>query len=232
MLSSLAFCLLLIIGAAPAQSNDKPQVIFFGGWGATQEDMRTWEARVRSDLEYGQRYLFTGVPYPKGAGWREGEVLRPQSAKSLIEHYVQLVQKNPQREFVLVAHSSAGELVNAIGHRLPRSSRVKVVLLDGFNAAVHVQNKFPTICYYASSSMSQCRQRIAGPTVGCKQGKAGNMCRHFKMLNSSIGASARLAEGYVGNFKPNLNWLTQIRGESSTTAKTENSASSGTPGAR
>jgi hypothetical protein len=202
---------------APATPAPKTQVLFFGGCGANSGSMASWEKGFRK-TKYGSRYEFTGVPYP-GGGCGDGDVL--SSGKGLIQKYAALInakiKANPQQEIILVAHSSAGQLPGAIAEFLPKSAHVKVVILDGFNSSTGVQNKFPTTCYSARSSMSSCRDRIAF-SAGCTQ----SFCKHFRMVNVNAGPNTEIPTGY-DNFSPYTGWLDRIN--ATATAHTDSGAS-------
>lgn len=176
----------------------KPKVVMFGGYGATASHMATWESGARSS-RYGSRFDFKGEPYP-GGGHGQGQVVK--HGQALINKYVAEI-KNAKDEYILVAHSSAGELLNAIANKLPKDAKVRMVLLDTFNAAANVQNKFPTLCYSYVNSMSACRNRHKFDKGRCNT----RMCAHFRMVNAT--ASEDLGGVHAGyqNFSPNLSWL-------------------------
>ncbi len=192
----------------------KPTVIFFGGWGASSADMATWETGVRQS-SYGSRFDFQGVPYPRGAGWHQGNVLT--HGQQEIINFANLIKGNPQREFILVAHSSASQLPGEIAKYLPKTSHVKVVILDGFNAAAAVQDKFPTICYSATMAMNSCRKKVSFAAMGCSP--KAHMCAHFRMVNWT--ATSGLTNTRLGyqNFTPYLSWLDQVSPPTSDNSK-------------
>lgn len=104
-------------------------VLFFGGYKATANDVKSWTASagtLRSDVN------FEAYAWPSGAsaGGRSA-VAHFKEAGSLAEA-IEKVEKSSAELIYLVGHSSGCAISNAVDHGLKTTANVVLVALDGF----------------------------------------------------------------------------------------------------
>jgi hypothetical protein len=186
--------------AGSAFTGSKPLMIYFGGYGATAAQMQTWERGCRSS--YGAYYEFEGNRY-RGRGASERAAL--DGAQPDIDRYVKMIKDNPDREFIIVGHSSAGSVPAAIARRLPSAAKVKIVDLDGFSTGCNQQDRFPTVGVSTDRGGGRCRNVWQPRWPNCP----ATWCGHFRILNRNASASTSISSGY-SNFQCNLDWMNRF----------------------
>lgn len=184
----------------PVQQTSKPTILFFGGYDSTGDDMQAWESGCRS--EYGSQYNFKAYRF-LGRAIKEAPAL--EAAEANIQRAVKLISANPNQEYILVGHSSAGHFPAEIARRLPKGSKIKLVSLDGFEGAAAMQSRYPTVCISRLEPHSNCENRTPFTPVGCNKGS--RMCGHFRMVNKNAPADMSGTKGGYVNFSCNLDWL-------------------------
>lgn len=200
----LALLSLLGISAAEAATT----VIYFGGYGASQEQMKCWEDGARKDPRYAG-YDFKAFPYPIGATGAKASVLAAgeNTIQRVLKRIGEMSARDPKRKFIIAGHSSGAALANAVAERVKNPSQVELVDLDGFAASPLLQKRIKTTCVYAENPNTGLRSRNAGsmttncpkenqkryPAAQCKTA----WCLHFAVVNTK-------APPYLGSdFKQN-----------------------------
>lgn len=199
-----------------------PLVIFFGGHGADGDAMSEWTAAARAKC--GGKYEFVAAPYPPGATPDRASV--DSHDGDLVRRFINLIDKNPQRPVVIVGHSSASAIADAVAAKISKPSRAKLVVLDGFHPDEALQERIQTACWSSQEGRltspnffkerAACGSNFHIETVG---GCRSSMCMHFKLVNLNAdpdltgGKSSRDPDhGYVikgySHLNVNLDWLT------------------------
>lgn len=215
------------LGCAAAE---RPLVILFGGYGATEADMRLWEQAAANDPEYGPAFAFEGIAYPNRAG---SSVLRAvAAARPTLDAVADRLRAMPGRKIVVAGHSSGAALAVSTVSRIGTSDDLKLISLDaGINTALPPAPGFYPInhleCWSAESGETRsfgydraqalCKDRffvVRAPA--CRTA----VCLHYALVNRRPAADltfqrSRLIEhgisgGYV-DFAVNLDWLQHSR---------------------
>ena len=103
------FLFQIIIAKANAAS-----LIFFGGHGVSTEQIKAWEAGVRSSPSLNMDLTFRGVVYPSNSP-RYSEAI--QDGNTQINSIVKEINAASEKNFILVGHSSGSALAIEISKK-------------------------------------------------------------------------------------------------------------------
>jgi pimeloyl-ACP methyl ester carboxylesterase len=209
---------------------ERPLVIFFGGYGATEEDMRLWQRAAIQDPVYGKIFDFEGVPYPNEAG---ASVTRAVTAAAgTLDRIAARLRSMPKRQIVVAGHSSGAALaVNTVA-RVGGGARIKLVSLDaGINTDLPpAPGFFPVTnleCWSATSETERSFGFFRAQAV-CKDRFfvlrndrcLSPICLHFALINRNADPdltfkqSRELQDGVSRGYADlaiNLDWLARSK---------------------
>jgi len=203
----------IAVAADPADPPPpRPLVFFFGGHGATFDDMTAWV--VAATTKCGGTFDFMAMGFPPDAGSDFGNPTGTKDGKEIVKKSSKLLNdKYKNQKIIIVGHSSGLAVANATARAVDDPQRImKIISLDGGNPASIPG--VPTDHYSTDNWSNQPYSKIF---KGCQPG----MCRHFRFvdLNSDPllmgGDSARDEEHgyYLNGYKNltaksiNLDWL-------------------------
>jgi hypothetical protein len=223
---------LLLFGSFHADAQEA-EVIYFGGYGASQAQMGCWEEGARNNPTYRSAYSFRGVPYPVGAS--AGSASAVQVGSATIKKIVDEINRNPNKRYVIVGHSSGAALSNQVAQLVRNPSQIELVNLDGFAPSAALQKRVKSTCWYAqnkragllsnnaSSMKSNCQNSRSYEAPHCQT----KWCLHFSLVNkrtpAGLGTDFK-ANGY-NTCSTNLDYLANatsgaVRSESSSSPRT------------
>ncbi len=186
------------------------KVIYFGGVGATRDQMDVWKEAARTKIAklkhespdaYPDNYTFESYPYPAGKNPKK-EAAKTAGMKQ-INKIVNKIDRDTSEDtnYVLVGHSSGSALSNEIANKVKDQKKVSLVVLDGFLPSQKLLNKETTKCISARSSSSAAvsigyhTMKSCGPrhseikTNFCTnlvdKNSVDKMCLHFATVDSS-----------------------------------------------
>lgn len=191
-------------------------VMFFGGHGANDTQMRNWEKSTQSIKGLKLEFSFRGIPYPSKSPLYSSAI---KDGQLQIEALVKEIDDTPTKEFILVAHSSGSALAIEIAKQIKNPKRIKLIILDGFSPPQDLQSRIQTQCWAASAGenkkihsinylgMQKCQFHQEYRPYRC----ATPMCLHFSLVNlnatlETINDKNYKETGYK-NVSPNLNWM-------------------------
>jgi len=197
----------------------KPQVLFFGGYGASQFQVDQWARNAQSTYPYSENYDFKGISY-QGHVWGQDSVVARN--QSLIRQWVNGINSAPAGcRFVLVGHSSGSAISNAIAAKIKDKTKAQLIVLDGFIPRKPV---VATTCWSVRGAlntrgMSSCPSHYLTGAAGCG---SASMCRHFALVNKNAGAAGVNENNYkstaYSRLQANLDWLAPNSSGTSTAA--------------
>ena len=226
------FGLLLILGSVSAFAQET-EVIYFGGYGASPAQMSCWEEGARNNSAYSSTHTFRGIPYPAGAS--SGSASAVQVGSAAIKKVVDEINRNPNKRYVIVGHSSGAALSNQVAGLVRNPSQIELVNLDGFSPSAALQKRVKSTCWYAqnqraglqsnnaSSMRSNCQNSRSYEAPHCTT----KWCLHFSLVNkrtpAGLGTDFK-ANGYK-TCSTNLDYLASSPGAG---VRTESRSSSRT----
>ena len=205
---------------------EKPLLIYFGGVGATANDMKAFEKQAKRNSKVGGIYEIKTVGWPGGSNRRGGPSSTAEGRK-IVAHYAALIAAHPEREFVIVGHSAGSDMLNAIVDAIrppPGRTRIpnlKVVNLDGFHPSSNQGRKAEQICwsvrgnsngtspgfsYLADKSISNCSSFHVAKSSSCGNMRSPKWCLHTQIVNrngQSVGA-------VYADLKANFDWVPKL----------------------
>ena len=190
------------------------QVIFFGGYLSTQQDIDSW---IHSAVQQEPTIKFRGWPFPKGVG--AGDVLPVKAYRNLILSLAKEVVTTPD-DFIIVGHSSGCAIANevaAISLSSTTKQNTRLVVLDGFTPNAHIRKQMKFTCWSAKCGVHHSRNWNAMRlTENFKFIESPNCqispwCLHFSLVNKNATENTvkRITQGY-NNCKANLMWLKEV----------------------
>lgn len=198
-----------------AFSAEKSWVLFFGGYGASPEQMSCWEKGARAQNSYAS-YIFQAVAYPEGSASDMASVLK--AGELIVKKWADEINLHPERKYFIVGHSSGAALANRVAELVARPQQIELVDLDGFAASASLQKKAKTTCVYAVQTVTGMQSRNAiSMKEACRLSHAYKdskcqtpWCLHFSLVNTQVAPSLSGADfkknGYLG-CGTNLDWL-------------------------
>ncbi len=206
LFSPLLFSVSLLFAALPssvfANSKSLPEVIFFGGAGATDAQMKEWEEAAKKAPK-GKSYIFRGQGYPVGADSSAKSAV--QKGEAQLKALADEINAHPEKRYILAGHSSGSALSNRLAGLIKDTRKIKLVALDGFAPSNELQEKLSTDCWYAVNPETKLLSRNADSIIAkCKtkkayeeRGCATAMCLHMSLVRKRNGRGL------------NLDWLTE-----------------------
>ena len=187
-------------------------VFFFGGFQATQTDMKVW---LGSATAQQPKVGFTAYAWPGGAGSGASSAVSTFTKGGQFASAVAAIQGSGADLIYLVGHSSGCAIANAVDRGLKDHSKVVLVALDGFGpdgkqlARANTQ-VWGAKCGDARSMHYEKLKKLAGAqfhdyeATNCKTSWA----LHFSLVNAGArdGVVKNIATGYA-NCRANLAWL-------------------------
>lgn len=189
----------------------RPLIIFFGGKGATIDQVNQWKRAVQARMP---DYDVEAIPYPRGASSKaESAVANGQAELSRLSA---IINANPNRRVVIGGHSSGAALSNALAGKVRDPKNVKLVSIDGFAPGAVLQRRFQVECWSAvGSSGAPARNRNAMRSAcgsryreiqSTEPGCSTAWCLHFATFNRGANPYSNWSGGY-GNMNPVLDWI-------------------------
>jgi hypothetical protein len=119
------------------------QVLFFGGYASTQQDMGRWTASAksqRSDIEW------SGIQYPRYAS-----ADKPMENYWMVPRYAAMLKPGDW----VVGHSSGCAYANAVVEAVKFDDGINLVCLDGFRPSPLLLQRSTTHCWSAACDDTQ-----------------------------------------------------------------------------
>lgn len=226
-LLAILVCAALPWGPSTPFAAEKPLVIFFGGYGANETDMRVWQQAAAAHPRYGKAFVFEAIPYPKDVDYSVLRVV--EAASATIEEVVARIRAMRGRRVIVAGHSSGAAIAVNVVSRLPDSKAIKLISLDtGINTGLPPKPGSHPIRNLECWSADAGELRSVGykrTQELCKANAfvlhadhcATPICLHFYVVNRRAGdelnwaASRELSEsGVSGGYRDlsiNLSWL-------------------------
>lgn len=192
------------------------KVIYFGGVGATRDQMDIWKEAARTKIaklklespdDYSGDYTFESYPYPAGGNFQKDAAIT--AGKKQINSIIDDINQDTSKDtnYVLVGHSSGSALSNEIADRIKDQKKVSLVVLDGFLPSQKLLDKETTKCISARSStsiavslgyntMQKCGPRHSEIRTNICTKSEDNMCLHFATVDSSEGIKEMTSGSY------------------------------------
>lgn len=183
-----------------APTADETEVIYFGGYGATQAQMDCWAGGAKS-----LNYNITALPYPSGApaGYN-----RAIERTSKYQRLLQQIKAHPNKKYKVGGHSSGSQYANnlvqwMLNNGVP-AANIELSNLDGFKAPSNLRSKVKWQCWSATNGRinsnnysSECKIL---KTTRCQT----KWCLHFMLVNSEApnnlsGGGDFIRRGYAKN---------------------------------
>lgn len=233
-LALLLSALLLLPSAAFAA--ERPLVIYFGGYGATEGDMQVWLQAAEKHPRYGRAFDFEAIPYPKDVSSSVAQAV--SAASGTITSVAERIRAMPGRRVIVVGHSSGAGLAVSVVSRLADQAKVKLISLDaGINTEPPTEPDIYPVknleCWSAASNdqvsfgyrraKALCKQRFL---VMRTQACATPVCLHFQVVNRNADRnltfpqSRVLTDGVSAGYADlaiNLDWLESAVGVANAT---------------
>lgn len=195
--------------AAPEESAANTEVIYFGGYGATDAQVTCWAGGVKGSSEN-----VTAIQYPPGApsGLNRAVERLPKYKKLL-----QDIKANPNRKFKVAGHSSGSQYANnlvewMLDNGVP-AANIELSNLDGFKASSSLRAKVKWQCWSATNG----RINSNNYSTECKILKTNRCqtkwCLHFMLVNSEApndlsGGGDFIRRGYArSNCQSPRDWI-------------------------
>ena len=187
-------------------------VFYFGGYNATENDVKAWLASARAQ-EPGVQ--FTAYPWPRGAGPGASSAVGTFMSTGRFESAIGAVESSGAETIYIVGHSSGCAIANSVDRKLKDHSRVVLVSLDGFVPDSKQRARMNTQVWAA-----ECQGRKSRNYAGSKGVVGGRLkvysatnCKtswalHFSLVNAGANDAAvkSIATGYA-RCRANLIWM-------------------------
>ncbi len=201
--------LLFMAFATLALAQEMPQIIYFGGYGATSEQVKCWADGISfPDVEV------SAIQYPPGASsGRNRDVEKLAAYKNLLKN----IKANLNRKFQVAGHSSGSQYANnlvewMLDQGVP-AANINLVNLDGFRASESLKKRVQTTCWSATNG----RTNSNNYDPSCRIYKAPHCktkwCLHFSLVNRIApsdlsGGSDFIRRGYgKKDCQTNTDWI-------------------------
>ena len=187
-------------------------VFFFGGYKATETDMKVWLGSARAqkaDVQFG------AYPWPSGAASDASSAVTAFTKAGRYASAIAAVQSSNADLIYIVGHSSGCAIANAVDRGLKDHSKIVLVALDGFvpdrkQLARSSTQVWAAECDGATSRNYKSLKKIVGgrlkvyTATDCKTAWA----LHFSLVNSAANDTAvtSILTGYA-RCRANLVWL-------------------------
>jgi len=187
-------------------------VLFFGGFQATQTDMKVWAGSAKAQKPDVQ---FEAFPWPRGAGSGAASAVGSFTKGGQYASAIATVQSSGADLIYLVGHSSGCAIANAVDRGLKEHGNIVLVALDGFGPDRKQLARQSTQVWVAECDGSKSlhyqtlKDYVGGrlkvyPATDCKT----KWALHFSLVNAAANDSAvkSIATGYA-QCRANLVWM-------------------------
>ncbi len=243
----------LYFASATALANELAHVVFFGGYGTTDAQMKQWahaaaevaygptEKGAQGRFRYADNFDFEAVTLPSGHSEQAAVVA---DGEAVINEWVAKIDRASRgTQFVLVGHSSGAAISNQIAKRIADKTKIKLVVLDGY-VPHGLSTEVSWYCWSAvataapsgeitstaktarnTATMMLCPNYNQIKVSGCTD----SMCLHFGLVNlnaAKVGVNSQnfKTKGYE-QIQPNLVWLNMFFKVASPPAKNASGSS-------
>lgn len=197
-----------------ALAQEPTEVLFFGGYGSTESQMKCWQKGAEG--KSGGDYRFRGFGYPSLSG--PGKASAVLGGRTVLRKLVAEINSHPNKRYVIAGHSSGAALSNRLAELVDDPKRISLVNLDGFAPSSQLQKKVgSSVCWYAKGRNGLHSLHANSMQSNCKVSKAvqnnnctSAWCLHFGVINNKVpgnlsGATFK-SQGYRG-CDSNIDWL-------------------------
>ena len=196
---------LLLLLPTLAVAAERPLVIFFGGYGATEADMQLWQNAAAAHPRYGRRFEFEAIAYPRDVSSSVSQAVA--AAAGTIDAVIAQIHAMPGRRIIVVGHSSGAGLAVSVVTRTPDNARIKLISLDaGINTEAPPP---PDVETYPIRSLD-CWSVASSETLSFGYRRAKKLCKNrFFVMRSETCQTAVCLHFRVVNRRadPNLTFL-------------------------
>lgn len=198
-----------VVEKTPDAETVDTEVIYFGGYGATQAQMDCWAGGAKSSS-----YNVTALPYPAGAPSGTNRAIEKTSK---YQRLLQQIRANPNKKYKVGGHSSGSQYANnlvqwMLSNGVP-AENIELSNLDGFKASPNLRSKVKWQCWSATNGRirsnnysSECKIL---QTTRCQT----KWCLHFMLVNSETpnnlsGGGDFIRRGYAkSNCQSPTDWI-------------------------
>lgn len=188
-------------------------VFFFGGYNATENDVKAWVASAKGQKSAAE---FSAYPWPRGAASDDRSAVTGFKNAGMFKTAVKAVESSNADLIYLVGHSSGCAIANAVDEALKDHSKIVLVSLDGFKPSREQLKRASTQVWGAECDGVKSRNYHDALKGQLKVYTATN-CKtmwalHFSLVNSAANdkdvpnIKGGWVNGYV-NCRANLVWL-------------------------
>jgi hypothetical protein len=187
-------------------------VFYFGGYNATETDMKVWLGSAQSQKA---DVRFSAFAWPSGAASDSTSAVTSFRKAGKYASALAAVQASDAELIYLVGHSSGCAIANAVDRGLKDHSKIVLVALDGFapdrnQLARPGTQVWAAECDGVKSRNYNALKKVVGgqlkvyPATNCKTSWA----LHFSLVNSAANDKAvtSIRTGYAG-CRANLAWM-------------------------
>jgi hypothetical protein len=187
-------------------------VVFFGGYKASQTDMKVWLGSAKAQKS---SIEFSAFPWPHGADSGASSAVTTFTKSGQYDSAVAAIKASGADSIYIVGHSSGCAIANAVDRSLKDHSNVVLVALDGFGPdrkqlARSTTQVWAAVCGDAKSRNYKSLKNLVGgklkvyEATDCKTMWA----LHFSLVNAAATDSTvkSIATGYA-QCRANLVWL-------------------------
>lgn len=222
LFAALVGCVSTRVSRNPASSSGRTRVLYFGGYGATPQQMSCWQAGAEKNSTGG--IDFEAIPYPSGASSSAASVIAAgrSTTSAKAQEVASAIEGDPSLHYYIVGHSSgsslAYEVLNSVMKEVLDSShlsQITLIDLDGFLPPAAIRQKIRTTCWSAENG-SGMRSKNASSDAQCQDHRVyhddhcnTDWCLHFSLVDKTTPANLGTnfqRDGYDG-CDTNLDWL-------------------------
>jgi hypothetical protein len=187
-------------------------VAFFGGYQATQTDMKVWLGSAQAQSANTE---FSAYAWPRGANSRAKSAITTFTKSGQFDKAVAAIQASKADTIYIVGHSSGCAIANAVDRSLDNHDNVVLVALDGFAPDSAQRGRQNTQVWAADCGKAKSLHYddLLGVVGGNLNVYHATNCKklwalHFSLVNAAANDRAvqDVTDGYV-NCRANLAWL-------------------------
>lgn len=188
------------------------QVLFFGGYRATQTDMEVWLGSARAQKS---DVTFDAFAWPSGASSDAHSAVSTFTKAGRFGSATTAIESSGADLIYLVGHSSGCAIANAVDRGLKDHSKIALIALDGFGPDAKQLARSSTQVWAAECGDARSRnyrslKHLVGSKLKVYQAKD---CKtmwalHFSLVNAAASDAAvrSIHTGYA-HCRANLVWL-------------------------